>query len=877
MPIETFNFAQTFYVEGAQVAHAPNIVISAIDLYFKTKPLPINNVSGIERPGVYVALVETLYGVPKLNESTPIFYAYNDYDNISASSDASIATTFRFNIPYVAQTNAEHAILIKFEGAAEYTLWTCIQGEYAIGTTQVSQGATNRAVGGYFSFINDTNSIGSNTSPSTEEFLNNWLPISDTDLKFKVYCARFSHNLSPVSANNTIPLEVTRHSFTPRGTYIDNVDGDFIIPTSKMEFITYDQAISTKEMFIGSQMAYQNTFHYPGGRYGNLSYLTVAVTEESNNIVATSTFPNGEPFNWNTIFTNATADKWFVICDTEAVNIRQVGSILSNTELTVTEPISFTNSTAEIMITPIGKIDSFNKGAPFGVSESFILLTNSSANATVRFVNNTIESTSLTDGGSGYSNSDILYVQGYEFVSGKVTGGYKAIANLVTNTSGGITNLYFSNAGAGFVNSDAIYTVISNSSSGNTTSNTSVGSGATFTYTVGATLKTEQRINNNFRNLKVMNIDLSEIVPFFDIISPVGTSYELKLQTKYERVTDANTYDGYSYYIDTSANANPFTLKMFQRNLMSYNKIPCYPSRSNEYNIHYSNGAINDQVSTSYSNSVQFIFTPVSNNDFCAAVVNSYPYAQFSKYVINNDYTNEHTDRGSAWAKHITRKIGFARRSEDIRVFLTTYRPDDTRIRVYARIYNNLDPEAFDDKEWTMLILKDGFNLVSSSQDTSDFIELAYGFPQYGNVEFICDGLATVSNNSANLIGIGTNWSTNTTSNLVSGDLIRIYQPLFDDDHIIAVVNAVANDSHLTINTPITNNNLLGAGLKIDKLEFPKQAFNNIMNDNVVRYYNSSLMEFDGYNNMQLKIVLMSSVPNKIPRIDDIRIVGVTA
>jgi len=77
-------------------------------------------------------------------------------------------------------------------------------------------------------------------------------------------------------------------------------------------------------------------------------------------------------------------------------------------------------------------------------------------------------------------------------------------------------------------------------------------------------------------------------------------------------------------------------------------------------------------------------------------------------------------------------------------------------------------------------------------------------------------------------------------------------------------------------NSPITNNNLLGVSLKIDKLEYKHQAFNNIMNDNVVRYYNSSMMEFDAYNNMQVKVVMLSSVPNKIPRIDDIRAVRVS-
>ena len=35
--------------------------------------------------------------------------------------------------------------------------------------------------------------------------------------------------------------------------------------------------------------------------------------------------------------------------------------------------------------------------------------------------------------------------------------------------------------------------------------------------------------------------------------------------------------------------------------------------------------------------------------------------------------------------------------------------------------------------------------------------------------------------------------------------------------------------------------------------------------------------EFDGYHKAQIKIVMLSSEPNKIPRIDDVRAVGTTA
>ena len=81
---------------------------------------------------------------------------------------------------------------------------------------------------------------------------------------------------------------------------------------------------------------------------------------------------------------------------------------------------------------------------------------------------------------------------------------------------------------------------------------------------------------------------------------------------------------------------------------------------------------------------------------------------------------------------------------------------------------------------------------------------------------------------------------------------------------------------YLTINTTVTNNEFLGQTLNVDKIEYKHQVFNNIMNDNVARYYNSSMIEFDGYNTLQIKTVLLSSHPNRIPRVDDIRLAGTT-
>jgi hypothetical protein len=73
----------------------------------------------------------------------------------------------------------------------------------------------------------------------------------------------------------------------------------------------------------------------------------------------------------------------------------------------------------------------------------------------------------------------------------------------------------------------------------------------------------------------------------------------------------------------------------------------------------------------------------------------------------------------------------------------------------------------------------------------------------------------------------------------------------------------------------VTNNNIVGAR-QANKMKYPNIAFNNIANDNVVRYVSSSLIEFDGYNQMQIKIVLLSPQTYISPEVEDIRVIGVS-
>jgi hypothetical protein len=75
----------------------------------------------------------------------------------------------------------------------------------------------------------------------------------------------------------------------------------------------------------------------------------------------------------------------------------------------------------------------------------------------------------------------------------------------------------------------------------------------------------------------------------------------------------------------------------------------------------------------------------------------------------------------------------------------------------------------------------------------------------------------------------------------------------------------------------IQTNNVAGPGYRIDKVKYPNIAFNNVNNSNISRYYNSTLAEFDAFDSMQIKIVMLADTTIKVPKIDQIQVLGVSA
>jgi hypothetical protein len=277
-----------------------------------------------------------------------------------------------------------------------------------------------------------------------------------------------------------------------------------------------------------------------------------------------------------------------------------------------------------------------------------------------------------------------------------------------------------------------------------------------------------------------------------------------------------------------------------------------------------------DRFSVPYTTSRELDFYFYQND-----INNTYKETRTVGLTAITNYDTETGPNGLAKSKYLTKIINFAqdKYAEDIVVYLSGYRPAGTEIRVYAKIHNAADREAFSSKAWTPLVLKDNTELFSTG--TNDQHEYTYGFDQFPEIQNQLAGTGRITYGSNSIL---------TTSSqaavLTTGDLIRVRDPDFGNHEVFVVsaANTTAIDTYRNIQT----SSLVSAGVTrsdivIDKLKYRNTAWNNKENDNTVRYVNSGFVEFDRYTSMQIKVVLLAAQTHIVPRVDYIQVIGVSA
>lgn len=264
-----------------------------------------------------------------------------------------------------------------------------------------------------------------------------------------------------------------------------------------------------------------------------------------------------------------------------------------------------------------------------------------------------------------------------------------------------------------------------------------------------------------------------------------------------------------------------------------------------------------------------------STNQYCSPYIEESDVDLFVyRYQINDDATNEELGNGAAVSRYISKVVtlGINQFAEDMRVYLNAYVPAGTSIKVYGKVVNPNDYEPFASKNWSLLEEVNPAAYTSSPKNKSDTVEKEYQIPFYRNDGTTLSGYGsmTTPNNTIST-------TSDLSSNLSSGSLIRVYQEGSQNNFFVSAVSSV-NSTAITITDTISNTSFNGS-MKIEKISDVNKnaAFINPQNRNVVRYYTTDMAPLDTYNKFALKIVLLSDSVWSAPLVKDVRAIAVSA
>lgn len=119
------------------------------------------------------------------------------------------------------------------------------------------------------------------------------------------------------------------------------------------------------------------------------------------------------------------------------------------------------------------------------------------------------------------------------------------------------------------------------------------------------------------------------------------------------------------------------------------------------------------------------------------------------EHLINNDIADENRNiAGAASSKYISRTVQLADGldAEDLKIWLTAYKPPGSNITVYAKFKNAADSTEFDRIPWTKLLAEDRTNFTSANNNRFDFKEFQYSL---GTTGVQSDGTTVTSSATA--------------------------------------------------------------------------------------------------------------------------------
>jgi hypothetical protein len=230
-------------------------------------------------------------------------------------------------------------------------------------------------------------------------------------------------------------------------------------------------------------------------------------------------------------------------------------------------------------------------------------------------------------------------------------------------------------------------------------------------------------------------------------------------------------------------------------------------------------------------------------------VVNNFTTSNAVSQAMTTRNEENPTGPYSSQSRYITKVVtlndGFE--AADLVTYLKINRPPGTSIKVYCKLLNENDTDAFDDKFYTPMELV-GTETFTLNQN--EYKEEKYVVPSVaktGGSELLT-GTVAVSDVSTTVTGTSTRF----IEDLKIGDTIAVGTARTE-----RVVSTIANNTSLTVESAFTT------------VASTQDVF-RVLN-NTVAYTTPDGRTFQGYKQFAIKIVFLSSNPSFAPKIKDLR------
>jgi len=850
------NIAQTFYLDADLFNRSPHCFLTSVVLYFKTKPNYDYNNSGRAAPGVTVKILNTVNGVPDLNNVMTRSTTRLDYSLVNTSLNADFPIAFKLRVPQPLGTNNTYAFLVIFEDPG-YSLWTNKSNEIDIKSGNLSKVSSGKSDGNMWEITNG----------------NVISPLVNADLTYELLFAKFNPLTYSVRLVNEAYEFIKLDSQSLSGNFIG---GEYVY--QQQPYANGTASITSgSNVVIGSSTDFGNTTGSWYNKISNNSLILVSnssfseikkvssVTNSSQIITFSNFSSSGNNLNIRTFehgsLSVSTTEKRVEGTNTQflsTVNIgdvivisdgtdgntqvRKVEFVYSNTSLLLDYPLSFSNNDAGYYKSAVGKVDQYK------AINSTLVLYNSSANSTFYLEPNRIVKGVDSSAKATISRLFDLPLSRYKtaFTIWPVP-----LTTVTLKTNVANSSYYSSNNNLKDIENDKI---------------NQLG----YDGVIASRSNEVQNPSNLFSNSKSVSTVMT-ITSTNEFITNALEETDLDFYTDEFLINNDSSSEVYGNVSFASASFNSNTDVQSSNNFINLNSNKFSNGDILRYVVSPGNTAISN-----LSNNQSYYVVSANSSGIKLSKTLGGAEIDLTASIYNQNGHNLKRD-GIAFSKYISKLVtlGKDQIAEDLIVYMTAYKPKETDIEVYAKLLNEEDIDGFGNKNWTKMELNVPTDSKNYSLDSNlnDYVNLTYVIPFSQPSIEVTTG--TVRVNSATNVIIG-NFNTVNTY-IIPGDLVKIYSPVNPNEDFFIDTVITSNTSTFTISENISNNDLVNSGSKVNIITNKNSGYLDNQNFNVVRYYNSKMSKFDGFKYFAIKIILKSGNYFKIPRVQEYRAIAVSA